>query len=380
MNKQEKLAAFKGINTDILTGNKKNKEMVKLFLQGMTYKEIAAQYGLSNSRIGQILDKQALMANYYKSLANDQEYHALVENYVEKLKNNKPIKISRDWEDKMNHEMAFNEAKLLLVSNGDVETEKFDKQLVVDYAISLTHLYGLVHKNKVVEIYNLQNDDKIDGNTINSIMEEALKQLSKNFVEVYGDYFVAETILEFRDFDEELRQSKDKPYYIPEKEELLKYKDELYFEVNKQYKALKSYLAKNLLDGDDHLAEIVTEDIQGVCQFGFSINEVFDAFNRREISFKSEKQVNEVMQLIMDLANNTRLWENNGHTPHEIFEKYEKPHLKPLPKEPFNFEGARESNAISFKTGKKVGRNDPCPCGSGKKYKKCCLANFSRTS
>jgi preprotein translocase subunit SecA len=20
----------------------------------------------------------------------------------------------------------------------------------------------------------------------------------------------------------------------------------------------------------------------------------------------------------------------------------------------------------------KVGRNDPCPCGSGKKYKKCC--------
>ena len=22
--------------------------------------------------------------------------------------------------------------------------------------------------------------------------------------------------------------------------------------------------------------------------------------------------------------------------------------------------------------GKDVGRNDPCPCGSGKKYKKCC--------
>jgi len=23
-------------------------------------------------------------------------------------------------------------------------------------------------------------------------------------------------------------------------------------------------------------------------------------------------------------------------------------------------------------TSKKIGRNDPCPCGSGKKYKKCC--------
>jgi preprotein translocase subunit SecA len=27
------------------------------------------------------------------------------------------------------------------------------------------------------------------------------------------------------------------------------------------------------------------------------------------------------------------------------------------------------------RTGEKVGRNDPCPCGSGKKYKKCHGAN-----
>ena len=29
--------------------------------------------------------------------------------------------------------------------------------------------------------------------------------------------------------------------------------------------------------------------------------------------------------------------------------------------------------AATYKPGPKVGRNDPCPCGSGKKYKKCCL-------
>ena len=33
-------------------------------------------------------------------------------------------------------------------------------------------------------------------------------------------------------------------------------------------------------------------------------------------------------------------------------------------------EAARRSDAVP--AGKKVGRNDPCPCGSGKKYKKCC--------
>ena len=30
------------------------------------------------------------------------------------------------------------------------------------------------------------------------------------------------------------------------------------------------------------------------------------------------------------------------------------------------------SNARPVRTGPKVGRNDPCPCGSGKKYKQCC--------
>jgi preprotein translocase subunit SecA len=28
---------------------------------------------------------------------------------------------------------------------------------------------------------------------------------------------------------------------------------------------------------------------------------------------------------------------------------------------------------IAFNPYRDVGRNDPCPCGSGKKYKKCCL-------
>ena len=32
-------------------------------------------------------------------------------------------------------------------------------------------------------------------------------------------------------------------------------------------------------------------------------------------------------------------------------------------------------NSTTVVKGKKIGRNDPCPCGSGKKYKKCCGRN-----
>ena len=33
---------------------------------------------------------------------------------------------------------------------------------------------------------------------------------------------------------------------------------------------------------------------------------------------------------------------------------------------------AAVEKAKPVQTGPKVGRNDPCPCGSGKKYKQCC--------
>lgn len=36
-------------------------------------------------------------------------------------------------------------------------------------------------------------------------------------------------------------------------------------------------------------------------------------------------------------------------------------------------EGAEQNQPVT--KGKKIGRNDPCPCGSGKKYKKCCGIN-----
>ncbi|MDR2709379.1 MAG: SEC-C domain-containing protein, partial [Elusimicrobiota bacterium] len=41
--------------------------------------------------------------------------------------------------------------------------------------------------------------------------------------------------------------------------------------------------------------------------------------------------------------------------------------------------GIKKENAnlkIKPKDLKKIGRNDPCPCGSGKKYKKCCGKNL----
>ena len=36
-------------------------------------------------------------------------------------------------------------------------------------------------------------------------------------------------------------------------------------------------------------------------------------------------------------------------------------------------QGEAAAVTIRNRPGERVGRNDPCPCGSGKKYKKCCM-------
>ena len=51
--------------------------------------------------------------------------------------------------------------------------------------------------------------------------------------------------------------------------------------------------------------------------------------------------------------------------PKEIYSEEE---LKKLYKE--------QKESTTIRKEKKIGRNDPCPCGSGKKYKKCCGKNL----
>lgn len=66
----------------------------------------------------------------------------------------------------------------------------------------------------------------------------------------------------------------------------------------------------------------------------------------------------------------------------KLMVEYKAEHLSNLPQWDGIFdEETRKRLALEQKKsktivkGEKIGRNDPCPCGSGKKYKKCCGAN-----
>lgn len=68
--------------------------------------------------------------------------------------------------------------------------------------------------------------------------------LRKHFVEVEDSYFVHESIFHFGEIESLLQRKANKPYYIPKKELLLCYKDDEFYEENKQTKKLYRLLEK----------------------------------------------------------------------------------------------------------------------------------------
>ena len=243
--------------------------------------------------------------------------------------------------------------------------------------IALTNLYGVVDRDKVRAIYNQLNSSQLSKHDMNDYYQDPPDELEDYFVYTERGYFLHEAVYEFDELDLELSKKKNKSYYVPPKDELLKYVEDEYFDQTEQYEAFQRYAAAHFFNGDIEKAEELSNEIQGVCQFDFDMQEIFRTLDYYKISFQSKQQVNEVIKLVTDMANHTRIWMNNGYTPHEILERDERPSMLPLPDQTFdlNNTGSKTSDnkIIDFKTRIKVGRNDPCPCGSGKIYKKCCL-------
>lgn len=197
---------------------------------------------------------------------------------------------------------------------------------------------------------------------------------------------------------EELREAQEgKPFYIPEREELLRYQDDLYTEETKEVLALGAFLRNKLRI---KRVDDVLDDLRLMARMGDNspqavISEVERLEGRGCLG--SLEQINEFFQYYFDVCNNTRLDANRGFTPNEMQEKMGGgmpgsiefgPNIsRVLQTGEMDIGELRQGildagiptpwKASMLKDLKRVeqkkpGRNDPCPCGSGKKYKRCC--------
>jgi hypothetical protein len=189
--------------------------------------------------------------------------------------------------------------------------------LACDYIISLTNFYGLVHKRQVLEIYNEQNEEPIEIELLDSFLDMESEELMEYYISNVGDYFVHDAI--FNEFWRELDKKRGKPFLVPPKQELLKYKNENYFEHTKQYDELLQHVMDHHKQNKQNAME-VCEDIQGMCELDLLAEEFLVHFSRLGIVFDKKQQLEKIMDLVMKLSRHTRKWSNNGFTLDELMD------------------------------------------------------------
>lgn len=233
--------------------------------------------------------------------------------------------------------------------------EKEYADLLDAYAVAATNLYGVISQDDFVELFNSQNDRKTD---IDEMFDVLIRFVSLDSGYCFWEDYLVNDEFEENDFEDvgfTAEAAARKPRYLPEREEFLKYSDWSYIEKSPQFDKLKYYIHRTLTDDDD-LAEELLEEIYFMTMREARTQEYADIFEKYNINLSVDK-IKLLMSLIFDLSNNTRKWLNNGHTPMELLVNEGKsPQL---------------SSNIPIRV-IRIGRNDPCPCGSGKKYKNCC--------
>jgi hypothetical protein len=189
-------------------------------------------------------------------------------------------------------------------------------KIILDYCIALVNLYGIVSLDKVVDTYNMQNERSLCTEELATAVNEYENYLRDNLVIAENNELIAMEIKMLDDYDKEKGYKGNKPYYIPEREELLRYSDYTYFERTKSYDDLVEFLDD--LFKDRPKAEELANDIRIFLRSVDGIGNLRCFFEENDLMVHEKKDAEILMSLIKRLADNTRMWANNGYTPIEM--------------------------------------------------------------
>lgn len=268
--------------------------------------------------------------------------------------------------------------RLLEIDSKQLQTVLKRNKEWIQLTQGLLFYYGNMNAPQLIariELFTGQNIDHLEyWNVISQLEQYDYSVLTNEFG------FSHFTVLDPKLIDEETRSRPTLDYYPVTKAQALLAADEDYVDRNAAYRQFVAYLVKRW-DIEKDIADAITADLIDRIQHGDSPSELIEGL-QEELELEDIEQTQQLVDLMFPLMNKTRLWALKGFSPDEIIEEKKK-HSKTPPMYPFaniavdaipptsQVRGA--SPAIyDFQTKKKFGRNDPCPCGSGKKFKKCC--------
>ena len=226
----------------------------------------------------------------------------------------------------------------------------------------------------------------------------------KNPCVMRGDWVICKEALPNELYQQIEKSQGDKEYYIPDPEEIVDYCENSYPSKDPMYQKLLWFLIEKLEIDPEEALELMPV-FWGHISMGDVPSDIMDILEEEGIVMPSEEAFREFMALLMDVINHTRMLPNRGFTPLEMVErmpcvpKGKRPTIVPMSsmaadllresQEELSRIGLHadpDANAVEIPAAvmpngakgkivsgsRKIYPNDPCPCGSGKKYKKCC--------
>ncbi|HHU11648.1 MAG TPA: hypothetical protein GXZ64_00255, partial [Clostridiaceae bacterium] len=229
---------------------------------------------------------------------------------------------------------------------------------------------ALLHvQNHLVTVFSILFDQNVvcinqwflNSQNVDQTTTEALYVLLLPLILKKGKYgFYKKHLVHYYFFDNLenadylLQDQADKPRYLPEKTEFLKYADESFAD-DSDWHNFVDFMFETFGCGQNTIRAI--RQMSAQLENGAPLGDVMSILADNDCIFEEDSQIQDILDLIMSLVNNARRWENKGHTPTELMEIVSNREL---------------SEPLFLQHNQHVGRNDPCLCGSKKKYKRCC--------
>lgn len=278
--------------------------------------------------------------------------------------------------------------KIYSFLQGEIERREANKETLFEkMAIGCANIYGFVEMDVLITYIEMMCD-KLgieDEDKLNEIINNGLRPVF-NIMKITEDGVTSEKpfitpfdcMMDFNIFEHINNKEELKIFDI---ETVLDFGEMPYPKFNGKYALpLKKEITRHGAKGvkEEHILRKLWLDHQNPYLSPIP--------NMDFLSFSDISEAQSAINAVMEFQNNVPFWKLRGHSSAEagrkeiskIRESGRMPHIKMGPG--FQAMGIHSFEQLQrmaargeeFPSDSKVGRNDPCPCGSGKKYKHCC--------
>lgn len=243
---------------------------------------------------------------------------------------------------------------------------------IIRYARALANMYGVYPVTQLKDVWDFNHSPHISPVEV----EEAVAKLGDEDGLVTDGRMIANGVLEtVEECDAILEKTGRRDvFFYPQEEEVLRFVDGPVISDSEEYYFLRTFLARWIgfdngasynEEGLEKSAEIMKE-LYYCAMRDTSAGDVVKFLVERHISFTDLNDLQRFIDLYTMWTYQLRMWVVKGYKPAE---------LKPEIAQRLNFKLPMDVDPMRRI---KLGRNDACLCGSGKKYKNCCLKIMNR--